>query len=77
MSSLEHLHLLNHTKNSQKDHSHPKDDYSEIRSDISKFIQEKYFYGHCNNRSIEENWNLFKTTLNESVEKNIPTKVNK
>jgi hypothetical protein len=54
-----------------------KGNYEQMRSEAIQFAKDKYFNGHQNNRDVETNWNLLKSFLEESVDRNIPNKLSK
>ena len=49
-----------------------KGKYEEMRIDTARFSKDKFFNGKENSRNVEENWNIFKTFYNETVEKRVP-----
>lgn len=48
-----------------------------MREETKAFTKEKYFNGHRNKRSIEENWSIIKVFLLETTKNNVPTKTTK
>ena len=51
-----------------------KGNYSQMREETKAFSKEKYFNGYHNKRSIEENWKMIKSFIEETTNANIPTK---
>ena len=45
-----------------------------MRKDTIKFANEKYFNGHSDTRSVQENFNLITSFIQDSADKNIPSK---
>ena len=45
----------------RKVYLYQKDDYESMRKDTLEFAKEKYFNGHSDTRSVQENFDLFKT----------------
>ena len=40
-----------------------KGDYESMRNDADKFVKERFFNGHSDNRSVHENFNLITTFI--------------
>ena len=51
-----------------------KGDYESMRKDTLKFAKEKYFNGHSDTRSVQENFNLITSFIQDSADKHIPSK---
>ena len=45
-----------------------------MRKDASDFAKDKYFNGYSDNRSVQENFDLITSFIQESAEKHIPSK---
>ena len=54
-----------------------KDDYESMRKDTLEFAQEKYFNGHSDNRSVQENFDLLTSFIQDSADKHIPSKTSR
>ena len=48
-----------------------------MRRDSSNFAKDKYFSGHSGSRSVQENFNLVTSFIQEAVDKYIPSKTEK
>ena len=48
-----------------------------MRKDASDFAKDRYFNGYSNNRSVQENFNLITSLIQESAEKHIPSKTSR
>ena len=44
-----------------------------MRKDTLKFSKEKYFNGHTDTRSVQENFNLITSFIQDSADKHIPS----
>jgi hypothetical protein len=51
-----------------------KGNYDKIRAEAKSFARTSFFDGREANRTVEENWMLIKRFLQQSIEKNIPSK---
>ena len=51
-----------------------KGDYEAMRKDTLEFAKEKYFIGHSDTRSVQENFVLFTSFIQDSADKHIPSK---
>ena len=51
-----------------------KGDYESMRKDTLEFAKEKYFNGHSDTRSVEENFDLLTYFIQDSANKHIPSK---
>ena len=48
-----------------------------MRKDSLKFAKEKYFNGHSDSRSVQENFNLITSFIQDSADKHIPSKTSR
>ena len=48
-----------------------------MRKDTLKFAKEKYFNGHADTRSVQENFNLTTSFIQDSADKHIPSKTSR
>ena len=48
-----------------------------MRKDILEFAQEKYFSGHSDTRSVQENFDLITSFIPVSADKHIPSKTSR
>ena len=46
-----------------------------MRKDTLKFAKERYFNGHSDTRSVQENFNLITSFIQDSADKHIPSKI--
>ena len=51
-----------------------KGDYESMRAETLKFAKERYFNGYSDTRSVQENFNLITSFIQESADKHIPSK---
>ena len=58
----------------RKAYRYQKGDYESMRKDTLKFAKEKYFNGHSDTRSVQENFNLITSFIQDSANKHIPSK---
>ena len=54
-----------------------KGDFDSMRRDSSNFAKDKYSIGHSGSRSVQENFNLITSFIQETVDKYIPSKTSK
>ena len=54
-----------------------KGDYESMRVDTLKFAKEKYFNGYSDARSVQENFNLITSFIQEPTDKHIPSKTSR
>ena len=54
-----------------------KGDYESLSADTLKFAKEKYFDGYFDTRSVQENFNLITSFIQDSADKHNPTKGNR
>ena len=52
-------------------------DYESMRKDTFEFAMEKYFNGYPNTRSVQENFNLITSFIQDSADKHIPSKTSR
>ena len=48
-----------------------------MRSDALKFAKDRYFNGYSDSRSVQENFNLITSFIQDSAEKHIPSKTSR
>ena len=48
-----------------------------MRKDTLTFAKEKYFNGHSDTRSVQENFNLITSFIQDSADKHIPSKTSR
>ena len=51
-----------------------KGDYESMRKDTLEFAKEKYFNGYSDAHSVQENFDLLTSFIQDSVDKHIPSK---
>ena len=54
-----------------------KGNFESMSKDASDFSKDKYFSGYSDNRSVQENFDLITSFIQESVEKHIPSKTSR
>ena len=54
-----------------------KGDYESMRKDTLEFAQETYFSGHSDTRSVQENFDLITSFIQESADNQIPSKTSR
>ena len=54
-----------------------KGDFYSMRRDSSNFAKDKYFNGHSGSRSVQENFNLITSFIQEAVDKHIPSETSR
>ena len=54
-----------------------KGDYESMRKDTLQFAKEKYFNGHSDTRSVQENFDLLTSFIQDSADKHIPSKTSR
>ena len=64
-------------KPKRKVYRYQKGDYESMRKDTLKFAKEKYFNGHSDTRSVQENFNLITSFIQDSADKHIPSKTSR
>ena len=48
-----------------------------MRKDTLEFAKEKYFNGHSDTRSVQENFDLLTSFIQDSADKHIPSKISR
>ena len=57
----------------RKVYRYQKGDYESMRSDALRFAKERYFNGYSDSRSVQENFNLITSFIQDSADKRIPS----
>ena len=71
------IHILPKKKPRRKVFLHQKGNFELMRKDASDFAKDKYFNGYSDNRSVQENFDLITSFIQESAEKHIPSKTSR
>ena len=58
----------------RKVYRYQKGDYESMRAETLKLAKERYFNGYSDTRSVQENFNLITSFIQESADKHIPSK---
>ena len=61
----------------RKVYLYQKGDYESMRKDALEFAKEKYFNGHSDTRSVQENFDLLTSFIQDSADKHIPSKTSR
>ena len=61
----------------RKVYLYQKGGYESMRKDTLEFAQEKYFNGHSDTRSVQENFDLIISFIQDSADKHIPSKTSR
>ena len=61
----------------RKVYLYQKGDYESKRKDTLGFAKEKYFNGHSDTRSVQENFDLLTSFIQDSADKHIPSKTSR
>ena len=61
----------------RKVYLYQKGDYESIRKDTLEFAKEKYFNGHSDTRSVQENFDLLTSFIQDSADKQITSKTSR
>ena len=61
----------------RKVYLYQKGDYESMRKDAFVFAKEKYFNGYPDARSVQENFNLITSFIQDSADKHIPSKTSR
>ena len=61
----------------RKVYRYQKGDYESMRSDALKFAKERYFNGYSDTRSVQEDFNLITSFIQDSADKHIPSKTSR
>ena len=64
-------------RNLRKVYLYQKGDYESMRKDTLVFAKEKYFNGHSDTRSVQENFDLLTSFIPDSADKHIPSKTSR
>ena len=64
-------------KPKRKVYKYQKGDYESMKGDALKFAKEKYFSAYSGTRSVQENFNLITSFIQDSVDKHIPSKTSR
>ena len=64
-------------KSRRKVYRFQKGDYESMRSDALRFAKERYFNGYSDSRSVQENFNLITSFIQDSADKHIPSKTSR
>ena len=54
-----------------------KGDFESMKKDASDFAKDRYFNGYSDNRSVQENFDLIISFIQESADKHIPSKTSR
>ena len=61
----------------RKAYLYQKGDYESMRKDTLEFAKEKYFNGHSDTRSVQENFDFLTSFIQDSADKHIPSKTSR
>ena len=61
----------------RKVYLYQKGDYEFMRKDTLEFAKEKYFNGHSDTRSVQENFDLLTSFIQDSADKHIQSKTSR
>ena len=61
----------------RKVYRYQKGDYESMRTETLTFAKEKYFNGYSDTRSVQENFNVITSFIQDSVDKHIPSKTSR
>ena len=61
----------------RKVYLYQKGDCKAMRKDTFEFAKEKYFNGHSDTRSVQENFDLLTSFIQDSADKHIPSKTSR
>ena len=61
----------------RKVYRYQKGDYESMRAETLKFAKEKYFNGYSDTRSVQENFNLITSFIQDSADKHIPSETSR
>ena len=71
------IHIPPKKKPHRKVFLYQKGNFELMRKDASDFAKDKYFNGYSDNRSVQENFDLITSFIQESAEKHIPSKTSR
>ena len=74
---LENFHPPPIKKPRRKVYLYQKGDYESTRKDALEFAKEKYINGHSDTCSVQENFNLLTSFIQDSADKHIPSKTSR
>ena len=61
----------------RKVYRYQKSDYESMRSDALRFVKERHFNGYSDYRSVQENFNLITSFIQDSADMHIPSKTSR
>ena len=61
----------------RKVYRNQKGDYESMRSGALRFAKERYFNGYSDSRSVQANFNLITSFIQDSADKHIPSKTSR
>ena len=61
----------------RKVYRYQKGDYESMGTETLTFAKEKYFNGYSDSRSVQENFNLITSFIQDSADKHIPSKTSR
>ena len=61
----------------RKVYAYQKGVYESMRKDTLEFAKENYFSGHSDTRSVQENFDLLTSCIQDPADKNIPSKTSR
>ena len=61
----------------RKVYRYHKGDYESMKAETLKFVKARYFNGYSDTRSVQENFNLITSFIQESADKHIPSKTSR
>ena len=64
-------------KTRRKVYLYQNGDYESMRNDTLEFAKEKYFNGHSDTRSVQENFDILTSFIQDSADKHIPSKTSR
>ena len=64
-------------KHRRKVYLYQKGDYKSMRKDTLEFAKENYFNGYSDTRSVQENFDLLTSFIQDSADKHIPLKTSR
>ena len=71
------IHISPNKKPRRKVFLYKKGNFESMRKDASDFAKDKYFNGYSDNRSVQENFDLITSFIQESAENHIPSKTSR
>ena len=61
----------------RKENLYQKGDYESMRKDTLEFAKEKYFNGHSDTRSVQQNFDLLTSSIQDLADKHMPSKTSR